>query len=62
LSSAKIFERESGAGLLAKEEMAGMTSDFLTKLFNSKESQDLSASQSWQIYLKNLYLTISWAS
>lgn len=52
LSSAKIFELQSGAGLLSKEEIAGMTSDFFMKLFNSKESQELNASQSWQIYFK----------
>ena len=52
LSSAKVFERGSNAGLLDKEEMASMTSDFLNKLFNSNQSQDLKTSLLWQVYFK----------
>ncbi len=52
LSSAKIFEQQSESGTLAKEEMATMTSEFLTKLFNSKESQELSTDLGWSVYFK----------
>lgn len=52
LSSAKIFEQQSESGVLEKEEMATMTSEFLTKLFNSKESQQLNTEQGWSVYFK----------
>ena len=52
LSSAKIFEKESQTGSLSKEDVAVMTSEFLTKLFNSKESQVLATSLPWHVYFK----------
>lgn len=52
LSSAKIFEKESQSGSLSKEDVAVMTSEFLTKLFNSKESQGLATSLPWHVYFK----------
>lgn len=52
ISAAKLFERMSSSGSLSKDEIPLMTSDFLTNLFEGKESVFLPSTMPWFLYFK----------